>query len=97
MASAERFVDATGKALHPTQKPEAVIRRLLSVGGNTILDPFMGTGTTLRAAKDMGKRAIGIEIEERWCELAAKRMAQAVLPVEPEPAAPIGSGQGRLI
>jgi site-specific DNA-methyltransferase (adenine-specific) len=66
---------------HPTQKPLAVILWCLSFfpDAQTILDPFMGSGTTLRAAKDLGRKAIGIEIEERYCEIAAKRMAQEVL------------------
>jgi site-specific DNA-methyltransferase (adenine-specific) len=74
--------------VHPTVKPVALLSRLVawsSSHGELVLDPFMGSGTTLRAAKDLGRKAIGIEIEERYCEIAAKRMAQEVLPLEPEP------------
>ena len=66
---------------HPTQKPEALMRWCLGFfpDAKTILDPFMGSGTTLRAAKDLGRKAIGIELEEKYCEIAARRMAQEVL------------------
>jgi site-specific DNA-methyltransferase (adenine-specific) len=67
---------------HPTPKPEALISHFLHLHGkpgDSVLDPFMGHGPTLRVAKNMGMRAIGIEIEERYCEIAAKRMAQGVL------------------
>lgn len=67
---------------HPCPKPLSLMIELVSLftdRGETILDPFMGSGTTLRAAKDLGRKAIGIEIEERYCEVAAKRMAQGVL------------------
>ena len=66
---------------HPTQKPLELMHWCLNFAPNasTILDPFMGSGTTLRAAKDLGRKAIGIEIEERYCEIAAKRLAQGVL------------------
>ncbi|KKL93197.1 hypothetical protein LCGC14_1877080 [marine sediment metagenome] len=66
---------------HPAQKPAALMRWCLDrhPGAQTILDPFMGSGTTLRAAKDLGRYAIGIEIEEKYCRIAADRMAQGVL------------------
>jgi len=70
---------------HPTQKPTGVLKRIMANstdGDALVLDPFMGTGSTLRAAKDLGRRAIGIEIEERYCEIAARRLQQSVLPLE---------------
>lgn len=69
---------------HPTQKPLALMRWCLShswtKNAETVLDPFMGSGTTLVAAKLEGRRAVGIEIDESYCEIAAKRLAQGVLP-----------------
>jgi site-specific DNA-methyltransferase (adenine-specific) len=67
---------------HPTEKPVGLIRELVqqfSAPGDVVLDPFCGSGTTLRAAKDCRRRAIGIEVDEAYCELAARRMEQSVL------------------
>jgi site-specific DNA-methyltransferase (adenine-specific) len=82
MRSVLRVRSEHGRAEHPTQKPLGIVRPLIEYScppDGIVLDPFMGSGTTLRAAKDLGRKAIGIEIEERYCEIAAKRMAQAVL------------------
>lgn len=68
--------------VHPTQKPVALMTWCLSLPGvpsGTVLDPYMGSGPTLRAAKDLGRKSIGIEIEERYCEIAARRLSQEVL------------------
>ena len=67
---------------HPTQKPLEVMKWALEQAPSdciTILDPFMGSGTTLRAAKDLGRKAIGIEIELKYCEIAVQRLRQEVL------------------
>jgi len=67
---------------HPCPKPLKFCTTLVSrltKPGQTVLDPFMGSGTTLRAAKDLGRKAIGIDIEEKYCEVSAKRLAQEVL------------------
>jgi DNA modification methylase len=65
---------------HPAAFPVGLPARAIeTTASNLVLDPFMGSGSTLRAAKDAGISAIGIEIEERYCEIAAKRLAQGVL------------------
>lgn len=66
--------------LHPASFPLRLASRAInSTSAEVVLDPFMGSGTTLRAAKDAGRKAIGIEISERYCELAVNRLAQEVL------------------
>ena len=70
--------------IHPTQKPIALMARIIAWQTEPwmrILDPYMGSGSTLRAAKDHGRAAIGIEIEERYCQASAERCAQEVLAV----------------
>lgn len=71
-----------GEHHHPSQKPVALFTFILThrwTPPGTVLDPYMGAGPVLRAAKDLGRKAIGIEIEERYCEIAARRMQQEVL------------------
>ena len=66
---------------HPCPKPIVAWKKLLSYNSlptDTILDPFMGSGTTLRAAKDLNRKSIGIEISEKYCEIAARRLQQEV-------------------
>jgi DNA modification methylase len=70
------------KANHPTQKPNKLIARVIadySESGQIILDPFLGSGTTAYCAKMLNRHCIGIEIEERYCEIAAKRCSQSVM------------------
>lgn len=70
---------------HPGYTPFLIGKRfvsLLSERGDVVIDPFCGTGSTLRAAKDLGRNAIGMEINERYCEIAANRLRQEVLNFE---------------
>lgn len=71
-----------GKRSHPTQKPLELMRWCIdkySESGATILDPFMGSGTTLVAAKYLNRNATGIEISEKYCKIAEQRLAQQQL------------------
>lgn len=70
--------------LHPAQKPIELMLWCLSLSKTrgTVIDPFVGSGTTLAAAKRLGRKAIGIEREEQYCEIAAKRLQQGALPME---------------
>jgi site-specific DNA-methyltransferase (adenine-specific) len=73
------------RRLHPTQKPVTLMQRILSLyahPSDVILDPYIGSGSVIVAARNTNRRAIGIEIEERYCEIAARRLSQDVLPLE---------------
>lgn len=91
--NAPEFVDPAARDLirlrpdysvreHPAGKPVGLMVKLLgNSAAKVVLDPYAGSGTTLVAAKLLGRSAIGVEIEERYCEIAAKRLAQEVLPI----------------
>lgn len=82
LPTGRQLTEASEENGHPCPKPIKAWKWLvekMSMQHETILDPFMGSGTTLRAAKDLGRKCIGIEIEEKYCEIAAKRLAQGVL------------------
>ena len=63
---------------HPTQKPQKVIDFIINKSEGIILDPFLGSGTTAVCAKKLGRKCIGIEIEEGYCQIAKKRLSQGV-------------------
>ena len=68
--------------VHPNEKPLDMVSRFIRLTtdeNQLVLDPFMGSGTTLRAAKDLGRQCIGIELEEKYCEIAVNRLRQEVL------------------
>lgn len=72
------------RRVHPTQKPIGVMARIIAENtqpGDLILDPYMGSGSTLRAALNLGRRCIGIEISERYCETAVQSLSQIALPM----------------
>ena len=68
---------------HPSQKPFGLMCALIKdTDANLILDPFLGSGTTAYCAKKLGRKCIGIEIEEDYCRIAARRCAQEILPLD---------------
>lgn len=79
--SVQRIPSVRG-GLHPTEKPVPLLRLLIAYAcppGGLVIDPFAGSGSTLEAARQTGRHAIGIEADERYCETIARRLAQGIL------------------
>lgn len=73
-----------GRALHPTEKPAGILAPLMSYAcppGGSVIDPTAGSGSTLAIARLTGRRAVGIEVDERYCEVAAQRLDQGLVPL----------------
>jgi site-specific DNA-methyltransferase (adenine-specific) len=80
--SVQRVRSMHGRALHPTQKPSGILQPLIEYAcpsGGSIVDPFAGSGSTLMTARMLGRRAVGIEANEKYCELAAQWLSQLTL------------------
>ena len=82
LARSVQFAPSVRGGLHPTEKPVPILRLLAEYAclpGGLLIDPFAGSGSALATARELGRRAIGIEADERYCELAARRLSQGVL------------------
>ncbi len=77
VSTGERLTEADGKASHPAQKPVELMERLLAIDAASVLDPFMGSGTTGVACAKLGRKFIGIEIEPKYFDIACKRIDEA--------------------
>jgi len=81
VSTGERFTNDDGTVLHKEQKPIALMEHLLSVGGDIVCEPHAGLGTTCVAAKKLGRRWIGIEIDPHYAEVARRRIANTPKPL----------------